>query len=214
MSTIWHVLRPSHPNQRGSTQSELKIFRCFSSFFFQLPLHIVYQLSHVTSWATESLILTFCIPSMDFTYLTAYMYFPTSASGYFPPLMYFRTFGLGCLIVHGAILTLLVPHLMPYITFIIELTALPIVTSLLSFFAIDRVTRNILSVWLVVPFWLVLLYPFGILAGAIWCDRMRTKIWVGSATSSLSKYFTLRVDFVLVDLLLLNWGVDCLAVTL
>ena len=103
----------------------------------------------------------------------AYTYLPTSASGYFPPLMYFITSRLGCFLFHGDILTLLESPSMQFITFISSLTALPTEIVLISFFAMDRVTRYILSVRLLVPFQTLLLEPFEVLSGAFWCDRMR-----------------------------------------
>ena len=115
-----------------------------------------------------------------------YMYLPTSALGYFPPLIYFRTFWLGCLLLHGAILTLLKYPSMICITFISALTALPTEIALLSFFAMNRVTRHLLSVRLLVPCRPVLLDPFKLLSGEIRCDRMRNELWGRSATESLN----------------------------
>ena len=117
LSAIWYVLWISHTNHRGSTQSELQSLRCFSPFFIQCPFNVIYQSSHVTSWATYSWILTYCIPYLDCPSLTEYTYFPNSALGYFPPLMYFRTSRLGYFILRGDIFTLLVYLSMPCITF-------------------------------------------------------------------------------------------------
>ena len=123
MSAIYHVLRPSNPKQRGSTHYEFKSVSCLSPFFIQCPLSVVYQSYHVTSWAKESRILTYFLPSLDFPSLMEYTYLPTSVLGYFPPLIYFRTYRLGCLLFHGAILTLLKSPSMPWcITFICLLT--------------------------------------------------------------------------------------------
>ena len=104
-SAMYYVL--DIQTKRGSTKSELQILRCLSPFFVQRPLSVVYQLSYVTSWANASLILKYCLPYLYCPSLTAYMYLPTPASGYFPPLIYFITSRLGCLIFYGAILTLL-----------------------------------------------------------------------------------------------------------
>ena len=103
VSAICKVLRPVHPNQRGSTQSELQILRCFSPFFIQRPLRVVYQFSHVISWATESEILTYFLPFLYCPSMTVYTYFPTSSSGYLPYVIYFRTSRLGCFLFRGAI---------------------------------------------------------------------------------------------------------------
>ena len=124
VGAICHVLRTSHPIQRGSTQSELKSLRSFSHSFIQRPLNVVYLSSHVMYWATEIWILTYCLPSMYCPSLTEYTHLPDSAYRCFPPLIYFRTSRLGCLIFH-AILTLLASPSIPCITFISALTALP-----------------------------------------------------------------------------------------
>ena len=94
---ISHQWAPS-ANHRGSIQSYLKKLRCFSPLFIQVPLNVLYQSPHVTSWATESRIVTYCIPFLDYPSLVAYTHFPTSASGYFPFFMFFRNSNLGCLI--------------------------------------------------------------------------------------------------------------------
>ena len=107
LSTIYHLIWPSHPHQRGSTQSKLKRLECLSSFFIQLSLSDVTQFSHVTSWATGSWILKDCLLSLDFPSLTAYTYFPTSASRYLIPLIYFRKYILGCLFFYGDLLNML-----------------------------------------------------------------------------------------------------------
>ena len=44
---------------------------------------------------------------------------------------------------------------------------------LLSLFAMDKVTIHLLSVQLLVPCRPVLLEPFEVLSGAMWCDKMR-----------------------------------------
>ena len=80
--------------------------------------------------------------------MTAYTYLTTFALGYFPPLIYFRTFRVGLLLFHGAILTLLAYPSTPYITFISKLNALPTVIELLLFFAMGMVTMHLLSVQL------------------------------------------------------------------
>ena len=144
MSAICHVLRPIHIKQRGSKQSELHILRRFYTFFIQWPLRVVYQSSHFKPWSTDSWILTYFLPSLDCPYLTAYMYFPASISGNFPPLIYFRTYRLGCFLLHCAILTFWESTSIPCITFIIALTALSTAIVLLSFSAIYRVSRYIL----------------------------------------------------------------------
>ena len=100
------------------------------------------------------------------------------------------------------------------ITFIIALTSLPTSLALLLLFAIDGVTRNILIVRLLLPCRPVLLESFEVISGAIWCDGTRNKLWGGSATASLNIIFLWSVDFFLVKLALLTWGVDCLAVYL
>ena len=141
MSAICQVFQPSHLNQRGSTQSKLQSFSCFSPFFIQRSWRFVYQLFHVISWSTKSWILTNCLPSLDCPSLTAYKYLPTSASGYLPPLIYFRTSRFDCLIFNGAILTFWESPSMPWITFSSALTALSAAIVLLSLFVVYRVTR-------------------------------------------------------------------------
>ena len=71
-------------------------------------------------------------------------------------------------------------------------------------FSMDRVTRHLLSVPLIVPCLPVLLDPFKVLSDAILCDRMRNKHWGGSSTASLNNTFLFNVDFVLVNLALLT----------
>ena len=173
MSAICHVLRPSHQNQRGSTLSELQSLRFFSPFFIQRSLDVVYQLSHVTTWATEIWILTYCLSYLDFSFLTAYTYFPTSDSGYFPPLIYFRISRLGCLLLRGDILTFSESPSMSCITFINSLTTLPTTVALLLLFAMYRITKHIFRVLLIVTCRPVLLELSEVLSGVIWCDRMR-----------------------------------------
>ena len=173
VSNIWHVLQPIHTKHRGSTQYGLQSLSCFSPFFSHRLLNFVYQSYHDTSWAIDSWILTYCFIFMDCPSLTAYTYFPTSASGYFPPLMYFRTSGLGFLNFHGSILTFFESTSTPCINFISVLTAFPTAIELLELFTMDRVTRHLLSVRLLVPCQPVLLEPFEVLSGTIWCDRMQ-----------------------------------------
>ena len=72
---------------------------------------------------------------------------------------------------------------MPYINFISAEISLPNATSFLSFFAMDSITRNPLSVWLLVPCQPVLLEPFEVLYGLIQCDRMQNELWGSSATT-------------------------------
>ena len=80
----------------------------------------------------------------------AYTYFTTFASGYLPPLIYFRTSKLGFLILHGGILTLLESTSMSWINLTSVLTALPTAIVLLLLFVMERVTRNLLRVRLLV----------------------------------------------------------------
>ena len=94
------------------------------------------------------------------------------------------------------------------ITFISAFNTLPTMISILSFFAMERVTRHILSVKLLVSCWLVLLYTFELLSDVILCDRIWNKLLRGSATESLNIIFLWSVGFVLVDLVLLTWGVN------
>ena len=133
-------------------------------------------------WDTESWILTYCLPSLYFPSLMVYIYFPSSASGYFLPLIYFRNSRLGCLLFHGDILTLLSSPSMPQIPFIVLLTTLPTAIVLLFLFEMDRVTRHLLRVRLLVPYQPVLLDPFELLLGWIRCDKMRRKLWGGITT--------------------------------
>ena len=214
MNTICHLLRPNHPNHRLLTQSKLQSLRCFSPFFIQRPLSVVYHFSHVISWSTESWILTYCLPYLDFPSLTAYTYFPTSESGYFPPLVYFRTSRLGSLLFHGAIFTSLVYPSMSCITSVSSLTALTNAIVFLFFFAVDRVTRNIFKVRLLVPCWPVLLETSEVISGVIRCDKMRGGIFGGSATASLNRILLCSVYFILVGFVLFTWGVDCSALYL
>ena len=162
----------------------------------------------------EIWILTYCLLSLNCPSLTAYTHVQTYASGYFPPLMYFRTSRLGCLLFHGDILTFLTSTSMPCITFISALPASPIKIALIPFFAMDGVTRHILSVRLIVPCRLLLLDLLEELSGANQCDRMRNELWNGISTASLNNIFLWSVNFVLLDLALLTWGMDCFAVSL
>ena len=93
---------------------------------------------------------------------------------------------IGCLILHGTILTLLESPSMPCITFINELTALPNVIVMLSFFEMYRVTRNLFWVRLLLLCQPVLLDPFNVLSGAIQYDKMRNELWIRSVTASLN----------------------------
>ena len=103
VSALCQVIRHSHPNQRGSTQSELQILRCLSPLSIQWTWRVLYQSSHVTLWDTYSWILKHCLTYLYCPYLTAYTYFSSSASRYIPPLTYFITSRLGCLLFHCAI---------------------------------------------------------------------------------------------------------------
>ena len=154
------------------------------------------------------------MPSLDFPSLTAYMYFPTSAPGCFPLLMYFRTSRLVCLILHGAILVLLESTSITCINFISALNALPTAIVLCLLIIMDRVRRKFFKVLLLVPCQLVLLEPFDVLSGTIWCDNLWNKLWSGSAPESLNIIFFCSVDFVLVGFALLTWRVDFSAVSL
>ena len=70
------------------------------------------------------------------------------------------------------------------------------------------------KVWLLVPCRTVLLETFEVLSGEMWCDKMRKKLWGGSATASLNRIFLCSVEFVLVSFALLTWGLDCSYVSL
>ena len=214
VSAICYVLQPSHKNPRGSTQSDLQSFRSLSTLFIQRPLSVVYQSSRFTSWATESWILTYCLPSLDFYSLTAYAYFPTSASGYIPPLIYLINSRLAFLLFYGAILTFLTSPSMSCINFISALIDLTTAVTLLLFFTIDRVTMNILKVGLLVRCRLVILDPFEVLSGAMQCDQIQSKLWGGSTTVYLNNLFLWSVEFFLVYVSLFTWGVDCSDVSL
>ena len=159
-----------------------------------------HKLRRVESWHNVFLIWVVSLS------LTEYMYFLTSTLGYFPPLIYLRNSRLGCLLFYGCILTFLESTSMPCINFISSLTTLPNAIQLLSFFEMDRVTRHIFSVWLLVPCRPVLLEPLEVLSGVVWRDRMHNKLWGGSATASLNKVFLCSVNFFLVGLELLTWG--------
>ena len=172
MSAIFQVLWPTHPNQIRSTQSKLQSLMFFSPFFIYWHCRVVYQLSHVTSWANQGWILTYCLTYQYCPSLTVYTFFPHSAFGYFPPFVYFRTPSLGWLIFHGTILNLLTSPPMPWINLINTVTALTTSISLFSFFLMNRVTIHCLRVRLLVPRLLVLSYPFEALSGAMRCDRI------------------------------------------
>ena len=117
VNSIWQVLQPSHPNKRGSKQFELQSLRWFSTLLIQQPWMVVYKLYHITSWDTDIWILTYCLLYLNFSFLTVYTYFPISASGYLPPLIYFRTSSLGCFIFPWWYFTLLEYPSIPWITF-------------------------------------------------------------------------------------------------
>ena len=72
----------------------------------------------------------------------------------------------------------------------------------------DRVTRNVLKVRLLVPCRPVLLEPFEVLSGVMRCDKMWNKLWVRTSTVSLNSIFFCSVDFTLVGLASFTWGVD------
>ena len=76
---------------------------------------------------------------------------------------------------------------MPRINFITALTALSTVIALLLFFAMDRVTRYLLRVRLILPCQPVLLEPFKVLPGAMRCDKMQKKL-LGRSTNEISSY--------------------------
>ena len=103
---------------------------------------------------------------------------------------------------------------MPYITFISALNALPTAMVLFSFFAMDRVTRNIFRLRLLVPCQPLLLDSFEVISGTIQFDNIWNKLWDGNATESLNRIILCSVYFVLVGLALLTWGVDCSDVSL
>ena len=65
-----------------------------------------------------------------------------------------------------------------------------------------------------VPCLPVLLELFEVLSGAIRCDRMQNKLWGEIVTAYLNIIFLWSVDFVLVNVLFLTWGVDCSDVSL
>ena len=78
---------------------------------------------------------------------------------------------------------------MPYIIFISELTAFPTAIEFFSLFAIDRATRHILRVRLLVTRLPVPLDPFEVLYNMMQCDGMRNELWDGSTTASLNIIF-------------------------
>ena len=71
---------------------------------------------------------------------------------------------------------------MPCITFSSALNALPTAIALLSFFAIDRVTRYILKVRLLVPCRPVLLEQFKVIPSVMQCGKMCSELLGSSAT--------------------------------
>ena len=73
---------------------------------------------------------------------------------------------------------------MIWINLINAFTEFPTAIALLLFFATDRVTGNILIVRLLVSRIPVLSEPFEVISGTMWCDRMRSELWVGSTTTS------------------------------
>ena len=77
---------------------------------------------------------------------------------------------------HGAILTFLAYSSMQGFTFISALTALPNAVALMSLFAMDRVTRNIFKMWLLLPCQSVLLEEFKILSYVMRCGKMRNEL--------------------------------------
>ena len=136
--------------------------------------------------------------------LTAYTYLPTSSSGYFSPLIYFRNSRLVCLLFHCHILNLLSSPSVSCITLITALAVLPTAIAFLSFFAMDGVTRHIFKVWLLVPCQPVLFESCKVISGVIWCDKIRNGMWSGGATAFLNSVFLCIVDFVLVSFVLLT----------
>ena len=93
---------------------------------------------------------------------------------------------------------------MPCIIFISTFNVLPTEISLLLFFAVDRVTRHIFKVRLLVPCRMLLLEASEVLLCVIQCDKMRNKVWGRSATEYLNKNFLCSSDCVLVGLALLS----------
>ena len=100
------------------------------------------------------------------------------------------------------------------INFVSELTSLPTVVVFLSFFVMDRVTRHILSMRLLVACQPVLLEPFKVISGVMQCDKMRHGLCGGSSTASLNIIFFCSADFFSFGCTLLTWGVDWLSVSL
>ena len=80
-------------------------------------------------------------------------------------------------------MTLLANTSMPCIIFISTFNVLPTEISLLLFFAVDRVTRHIFKVQLLVPFQPILLELFKVLSGSNRCDNIWGKLWGGSSNA-------------------------------
>ena len=75
---------------------------------------------------------------------------------------------------------------------------------LLSFFAMDRVTRHIFRLRLLVPCQPLLLDSFEVISGTIQFDNIWNKLWDGNATEYLNRIILCSVHFVLVGLALLT----------
>ena len=81
---------------------------------------------------------------------------------------------------------------MLWITLINALNALPTVIALILFFTMDRVTRHILMVRLLVPHRPILSDPFDVLSGKMRCDRIHKELWGRSTATSLTSIFFVK----------------------
>ena len=93
------------------------------------------------------------------------------------------------MLFRGDILTLLASPSMQWITLVSALTALPTEIELLLLFAMDRVTRRIVIVRLLVPCQPILLDQFEVLSCTVQCDWMQNVMCVRSTTVSLNIIF-------------------------
>ena len=75
---------------------------------------------------------------------------------------------------------------------------------LLLFFAMDGIIRHLFKLQVLVPFQPLVLDPFEVLSGAIWCDNMLKEVCGRNSTASLNRILLWSVDFVWVGLALLT----------
>ena len=198
MSAIYQVLQTNHPKPNLVNTIRVTTFKVLLSFFRPsacegcipvVPCHIV-----IYPELNPNILSEFSI----FSSLMSNTHFPTSASGYFHPLIYVIMSRWVCLIFHADILTLLASPSIPWITFINALNYLTTVIALLLLFAMDRVTMHCLRVRVLSSRQPVISDLFETLSGEMCWGILWNKLRGRSTTASLTSIFLWSNDFRLV----------------